>query len=56
MADNNVQVSVTDSETGALLPLGTLNDSNRNFSVGAVGIAVRDNEQNEIGRFIVSLY
>jgi Carboxypeptidase regulatory-like domain len=56
MKDNNIHVSVTDSETGALLPLGTLNDPNRTFSVGAVGIAARDNEQNEIGRFIVSLY
>jgi hypothetical protein len=51
--DNNFNVSITDSQTGDLLPLGILSDNNRNFRVGAVGIAVRDIEQNEIGRFIV---
>ncbi|MDQ3747272.1 MAG: PEGA domain-containing protein [Acidobacteriota bacterium] len=51
--DNSFNVSITDSQTGDLLPLGILTDPNRNFRVGAVGIAARDAEQNEIGRFIV---
>jgi hypothetical protein len=51
--DNNFNVSITDSQTGDILPLGILPDPNRNFRVGAVGIAVRDTEQNEVGRFIV---
>ena len=56
MTDNKLDVSVTDSETGTKLLLGTLLDTKRTFGVGSVGIAVRDNEQNEIGRFIVSLF
>lgn len=56
MTGNNLEVSVTDSETGTQLRLGVLSDPNLTFRVGAVGIAVRDNEQNEIGRFIVSLF
>jgi hypothetical protein len=51
--DNSFNVSITDSQTGDVLPLGILTDPNRNFKVGAVGLAVRDTEQNEIGRFIV---
>jgi hypothetical protein len=47
------KVSVTDTLTGDVLPLGTLVDPNRNFPIGAVGIAVRDNEQNEVERFVV---
>ncbi|MBC7909005.1 MAG: hypothetical protein H7Y30_00800 [Pyrinomonadaceae bacterium] len=50
---NKFKVSITDSETGDVLPLGTLEDPNRNFPIGAAGIAVRDNEQNEFERFIV---
>ncbi|MBV9957561.1 MAG: carboxypeptidase regulatory-like domain-containing protein [Acidobacteria bacterium] len=50
---NEFKVSVTDSQTGDVLPLGTLVDPNRNFPIGAAGIAVRDNEQNEIERFVV---
>lgn len=50
---NQIAIEITDSETGQSLPLGTLNDPNNNFKIGAVGIAVRDNEQNEIGRFTV---
>lgn len=50
---NKFKVSITDSETGDVLPLGTLEDPNRNFPIGAVGIGVRDNEQNEIERFVV---
>jgi hypothetical protein len=51
--DNSFNVSITDSQTGDVLPLGILTDPNRTFKVGAVGLAVRDTEQNEIGRFIV---
>ncbi|HEX8651688.1 MAG TPA: carboxypeptidase-like regulatory domain-containing protein [Pyrinomonadaceae bacterium] len=51
--DNSFNVSITDSQTGDVLPLGILTDPNRNFKVGAVGLAVRDTEHNEIGRFIV---
>ncbi len=50
---NEFKVFVTDSQTGEVQPLGTLVDPNRNFPIGAVGIAVRDNEQNEIERFVV---
>src|SRR5918912_1745604 len=51
--DNSFNVSITDSQTGDVLPLGILTDPNRTFKVGAVGLAVRDTEQNEIGRFVV---
>jgi hypothetical protein len=51
--DNSFAVSITDSQTGDVLPLGILTDPNSNFKVGAVGLAVRDTEQNEVGRFIV---
>ena len=50
---NNFKVLVTDSQTGEVLPLGTLEDPNRNFPIGAAGIAVRDNEENEIERFVI---
>ena len=50
---NKFKVFVTDSVTGDVLPLGILEDPNRNFPIGAVGIGVRDTEQNEIVRFIV---
>jgi hypothetical protein len=50
---NKFKVSITDSQTGDVLPLGTLEDANRNFPIGAAGIAVRDNEQNEFERFVV---
>jgi hypothetical protein len=50
---NKFKVSITDSQTGDVLPLGTLEDPNRNFPIGAAGIAVRDNEQNEVERFVV---
>jgi hypothetical protein len=53
MADNSIKVSITDSQTGDVLPLGILTDPARNFRIGGVGLAARDNEQNEIGRFIV---
>jgi hypothetical protein len=50
---NNINVSITDSQTGEVLPLGILTDPNGQFKIGAVGIAVKDREQNEVGRFIV---
>lgn len=50
---NKFKVSITDSQTGDVLPLGILTDPNNNFPIGAVGLAVRDAEQNEIGSFIV---
>lgn len=52
MMGNNINVSIPDTQ-GEFLPLGVLTDPNRNHLIGAVGIAARDNEQNEIGRFIV---
>lgn len=53
MTGNSLKVSLTDSQTGDVLPLGILTDPASNFRIGAVGIGARDNEQNEIGRFIV---
>ena len=50
---NSFKVSLTDSQTGDVLPLGILTDPAANFRIGAVGIGARDNEQNEVGRFIV---
>lgn len=51
--DNRFKVSIVDSETGDVFPLGVLTDPNRNFTIGAVGIAAREGEQNEIGTFTV---
>lgn len=53
MTGNSLKVSLTDSQTGDVLPLGILTDPASNFPIGAVGIGARDTEQNEIGRFIV---
>lgn len=50
---NRFTVSIIDSETGDVLPLGILTDPNRNFTVGAVGVAARDSEHNEVGTFTV---
>jgi hypothetical protein len=50
---NQFSVLISDSQTGEVLPLGILEDPNRNFPIGAPGIAVRDNEQNEIDYFLV---
>jgi hypothetical protein len=52
MTSNNISVSISDKR-GEFLPLGVLSDPNRNFPIGAVGMAARGNEQNEIGRFLV---
>lgn len=51
--DNRFKVSIIDSETGDVFPLGVLTDPNRIFTVGAVGVAAHDGEQNEVGTFTV---
>lgn len=48
--DNKIKVCITD-EKGDGLPLGIVEDTNRNFMIGAAGIAVRGTEQNEFGTF-----
>lgn len=53
MKDSSIDVRLADSQTGSDLPLGVLIDANRNFTIGAVGIAALDKEQNQFGRFIV---
>ena len=53
VVDYAMTVEIEDSETGAPFPLGVLTDPARNFAVGAVGIAARNNEDNVIGRFVV---
>jgi hypothetical protein len=53
MTDNNINISITDSQTGRNLPLGIITDPNRTFRIGAVGIGARDTEQNEIGGFAI---
>jgi hypothetical protein len=50
---NKFKVWITDSQTGDVLPLGTLEDAYGNFPMGAPGVAIRENEQNEIERFVV---
>lgn len=53
MQDNQIRVWITDSQTGDLLTLGILTDPYRTYSIGAVGIAARDREQNEVADFTV---
>jgi|ERR1051325_2688751 hypothetical protein len=53
MTNNKISVSVNDSQTGRRIPLGILTDSESTFRMGGVGLAARDAEQNEIGRFII---
>ncbi len=54
MKDNNIEVSVADSQTGEYFPLGVLADANRRFiPIGAVGIYADGKEQNQFGSFIV---
>ena len=50
---NRFVVNITDSQTGEVFPLGTLDDPNGTFKIGAAGIAVQDNEQNEIDYFLI---
>ena len=53
MTNNVINVSVEDSDTGDLTRLNILTDSDNTFPIGAVGIAVRDNEKNEVEAFTV---
>jgi len=53
MVDYDITVQITDSQTGNPYTLGVLTDADHNFPVGAVGIAVRDNEESVIERFVV---
>jgi hypothetical protein len=53
MTNNVIDVSVEDSDTGDLTRLNILTDSDNTFPIGAVGIAVRDNEKNEVEAFTV---
>lgn len=53
MQDNQIRVWITDSQTGDLLTLGILKDPYNTYSIGAVGIAARDREQNEVADFTV---
>jgi hypothetical protein len=53
MQDNQIRVWITDSQTGDLLTLGILTDPYRTYSIGAVGLAARDREQNEVADFTV---
>jgi hypothetical protein len=48
-----ISVSIRDSQTGDEQSLGILADRDRNFTVGAVGLAAQSQEQNEVARFIV---
>ena len=49
----DITVWVQDSETGNLLKLGILPDPSRTFRIGAVGIAAREGEQNEVSQFAI---
>jgi hypothetical protein len=53
MAGSEISVKVQDSETGDFLKLGILPDPSNTFRIGAVGIAARGNEQNEVGQFSI---
>jgi hypothetical protein len=53
MVDYTITVEIEDSQTGAPYILGALTDPDRNFPVGAVGIAARKDAQNVVGLFVV---
>jgi hypothetical protein len=53
MKGSEISVKVRDSDTGDFLKLGTLPDPSNTFRIGAVGIAARGNEQNEVGQFSI---
>lgn len=53
MKDNDLNVHVTNNQTGIPLHLGTVTDPDRNFPVGAVGVAAVGIERNEIGFFSI---
>jgi hypothetical protein len=50
---SEIIVQAVDSDTGDLKKLGTLPEPSHAFPIGAVGIAARDNEQNEVGQFSI---
>jgi hypothetical protein len=53
MTGSEIVVKAQDSETGELLKLGILPDPSNSFRIGAVGIAARSNEQNEVSQFSI---
>jgi hypothetical protein len=53
MRGSDISVKVEDTDTGELLPLGTLSDADNTFRIGAVGLVARDDEQNEFEQFVV---
>jgi hypothetical protein len=53
MRGNKLSVFLTDNETGRTQPAGVLTDPNSVFPIGAVGIAGSDNEEYEVGSFII---
>lgn len=54
MKDSQIEVSLRDSETGEVSPLGVLTDPNATFSVGAVGLAATTANESRIAFFAVS--
>ena len=50
---NVLSISINDSETGDVLPLGKLTDPGKLFALGAVGLSAAGTEQFEVARFIV---
>lgn len=54
MKDAQIEVSLRDSETGEISPLGVLNDPEATFSVGAVGLAATSREESRVAFFYVS--
>jgi uncharacterized protein (DUF2141 family) len=53
MRGNKLSVFLTDNETGRTQPAGVLTDPNSTFNTGAIGIAGSDNEEYEVGSFII---
>jgi hypothetical protein len=51
--DNVFSISINDSETGDVLPLGKLSDPGKHFPLGANGLCANGTEQFEVARFIV---
>lgn len=53
MKDNNIDVRLHDSQTGEDVPLGILVDPDRNFTIGATGIAGGEHDRSQFGSFMV---
>jgi hypothetical protein len=53
MTGNRMDVWVTDSQKGDHIPLGGIEDNNRRFQIGAVGIYAEGKEQSQFGSFVV---